>query len=115
MKKTKTTKTDFNINDIKAYLKTKYKEIPKEWNTILSLLEDNIILYDECKESIRKNGIYDPSTGRKNPLLATLKDLQATMLKEIQHLGLSPYAASKIKDANEDDTDEFLEALTNGE
>jgi len=36
-------------------------------------------------------------------------------MKQIQHLGLSPYAISKIKDDKEDDTDSFIESLTNGE
>jgi hypothetical protein len=33
-------------------------------------------------------------------------------MKQIQHLGLSPYAVSKIKDAMDDDTDDYIESLT---
>ena len=40
-----------------------------------------------------------------------MKDLQATILKQIQHLGLSPYSSAKINDKTEDDTDDFLENL----
>jgi hypothetical protein len=43
-----------------------------------------------------------------------MKDLQATIHKQIQHLGLSPYAISKIKMSSEDDTDDFINDLTNG-
>jgi hypothetical protein len=44
-------------------------------------LADNLDLYDSIKESIETNGIYDASTGKKNPLLTTLKDLQASIMK----------------------------------
>lgn len=102
------------INSIKGYLADKYGSVKPEWETILLLLADNIDLYKECKKSVDQYGIYDPSTQKKNPLLATMKDLQATILKQIQHLGLSPYAASKIKDDAEDNSEDFIEALTNG-
>ena len=42
-----------------------------------------------------------------------MKDLQATIIKQIQHLGLSPYAISKIKTDSPDDTDDFIDTLTN--
>lgn len=101
------------IDSINNYLTEKYGEVKPEWATIMYLLGDNLDLYKECRESIRRNGIYDSTTAKKNPLLSTCKDLQATILKQIQHLGLSPYAASKIKDAVEDDTEDYIESLTN--
>ena len=107
--KKETKKQIDNIND---YLKSKYGGINPEWQTIINLLADNIDLYKECKESVKQNGIYDPNTGKKNPLLATMKDLQATIIKQIQHLGLSPYAASKIKNEVEDDSEDFISKLT---
>lgn len=71
-------------------------------------------LYQKIKEQIETDGIYDKRTGRKHPLLSTLKDLQATMMKQVQHLGLSPYASSKIKQAEEDDS-ELLNAIMGNE
>lgn len=111
-KYSKATKT--YINNVEAYLSKKYGEVPPEWDAILMLLADNLELYNECKSSVKENGIFNNNTGRKNPLLTTMKDLQATIIKQIQHLGLSPYAVSKIKDDKEDDTEDFIEALTNG-
>lgn len=112
-KYSKTTKQ--YIESVTNYLTAKYGEVPQEWDAILILLADNLDLYKECSESVKKNGIYNAETNRKNPLLATMKDLQATIIKQIQHLGLSPYAVSKIKDTPEDDTDDFIDRLTNGE
>ena len=98
---------------VEDYLVNKYGAVNPQWEAMLILLADNLDLYGECKKSVRVNGIYDSSTGKKNPLLATMKDLQATIIKQIQHLGLSPYAASKIKSEVEDDTDDFIDNLTN--
>lgn len=98
---------------VEQYLINKYGEVNPSWEATLSLLADNLDLYGECKKSVKVNGIYDTSTGKKNPLLATMKDLQATIIKQIQHLGLSPYAESKIKTIAEDDTDDFIDVLTN--
>ena len=101
------------IDSINNYLTEKYGEVKPEWATIMYLLGDNLDLYKECSDSIKQNGIFDVNTYKKNPLLSTCKDLQATIMKQIQHLGLSPYAASKIKDAVEDDTEDYIESLTN--
>jgi hypothetical protein len=41
-----------------------------------------------------------------------MKDLQATILKQMQHFGLSPYANAKIKLTESDETEDFIEELT---
>lgn len=102
------------IEDVRKYLSEKYGEVSPQWEANLMMLADNLDLYRECLSSIRKNGIYDMQTGKKNSLLITVKDLQSSITKQIQHLGLSPYAASKIKlGEDDDDEDEFIESLTN--
>ncbi len=101
------------IESAENYLIEKYGEVKPEWQIILGLLADNLELYKDCRDSIKKNGIYDITTARKNPLISSCKDLQATILKQIQHLGLSPYAQAKIKDSIEDDTEDFIDSLTN--
>lgn len=106
--------TRLYIDNVITYINSKYGSVPPEWWCIIQLLADNLELYNCCKKSIQVNGIYDKETGRKNPLLSTIKDIQATIMKQIQHLGLSPYAVSKIHDSVEDDADSFIESLTNG-
>ena len=101
------------IDATEEYLKQQYGEVKPEWRIILNLLGDNLDLYKECRESIRKNGIFDPNSYKKNPLISSCKDLQATIIKQIQHLGLSPYAVSRIKMDKEDDSTDFIESLTN--
>lgn len=100
------------IEAINAYLKQKYNQIQPEWQLSIDLLADNIATYEKCKEVVDKVGIYDYETGKKNPLLSTMKETQGVILKQIQHFGLSPYAVSKIKSMAVDDEDEFLEGLT---
>lgn len=97
--------------NVREHLMAQYGKVQDDWEVVIELLGDNITLYDKVMKSIDENGIYDVNKGLKNPLLSTAKDLQATILKEVQHLGISPYALSKIRKESEDDSDDFLEAL----
>lgn len=98
-------KIDKYIKYIKTYLERRFGKFENEWIITLSCLEDCLRRYDEIKESIKVNGIYDPSTGRKNPLLSTEKDCLATIVKLCQKLGVSPYDAAKIRETEEDDSE----------
>lgn len=98
------------IQAVEKFLIDKYGEIRPEWEATIFLLADNLSLYEECSKKIAEVGIFNVDQYKKNPLIATLKDLQATILKEVQHLGLSPYAANKI--GSEDNSeDELLKNL----
>lgn len=103
------------IKKVNEFLVEKYGNVQPQWEAVIKLLADNLDLYQDCVKSIKNHGIYNAENGKKNPLLATIKDLQATIMKQVQHLGLSPYSISKIKMNDEDDTDEYIESLTNGE
>lgn len=103
------------IQKVEQFLIEKYGNVQPQWEAVIKLLADNIELYNECQDSIKRHGIYNAESGKKNPLLATVKDLQATIMKQVQHLGLSPYAISKIKTEQEDDTDDYIRNLTNAE
>ena len=96
------------IKNVRKYLIGRYGKVNDEWEGVLLLLAD---LYLKCKAEVEKDGIFDVAQYKKNPLLSTMKDLQATMLKQIQHLGLSPYSSAKINDKTEDDSDDFLDSL----
>lgn len=110
--KTHKDKTAKYIDAVNEYLKETYGTVKPEWEMIIEMLAYNLDIFIECAKSIKTNGIYDTMTGKKNPLLATIKDLQATIMKQVQHLGLSPYALSKIKKDIEDDADDYIESLT---
>ena len=98
------------IQAVSDYLLEQYGEVKPEWKLTLDLLADNLELYEDCKNAVKIYGLYDKESGRKQPLLATMKDLQATILKQVQHFGISPYAAAKIKGNpdNEDGEDDPL-------
>lgn len=110
--KKKTDKTTEFINSVKGYLSSKYGEVKVEWGSTLLILEDSLRRYEQIKEEINNNGIFDSSTGRKNPLLTTEKDCIATILKLSQKLGISPWDSSKIKTDSEEDDEDFIESLT---
>lgn len=98
------------MKGIKDYLKETYGEVKPEWNLMLAILEENIRQYLEVNDMIRQTGIYNGTA--KNPLLSTSKDLAASIYKIVQHFGISPYAASKIRSMGEDDTEDFIDTLT---
>ena len=100
------------IDAVRNTLMQKYGEIKPEWEVIVTLLADNIELYRECVKSIAENGIYDKSRGIKNPLLSTVKDIQVTILKYTQKLGITPWDASKIKAVEDESTDDYIAMLT---
>ena len=101
MKKINAKSTQKNIDE---YLIQRWGTVKEEWKLTIKMLLDNIDLYNRCIDEIETNGLYDAATMRKNPLLSTVKDLQATMTKQIQKLGLTPYDACKIKETEEDDS-----------
>jgi len=102
------------IENIDNYLITTYGEVKPEWEMIISILGDTYDEYLEMQEIIKETGLYNPQTGRKNPLIASVKDARATIFKLTQHLGISPYADAKIKVPDCDDTEDYITNLTNG-
>lgn len=109
--KTYSASTAKYIKTIDAYLIGKYGSTKPEWEAIIVILADNLELYKKIKKSIEENGVFDDDRYIKNPLLSTLKDIQASIMKQIQHLGLSPYALGKLSMEKEDDEDDFLARL----
>lgn len=75
------------------------------------MLEDELNLYSRMKRELDMTGILNEK-GFKNPLISSLKDSKALILKMVQQLGSSPWAKSKIKADEEDDTDDFIDGLT---
>lgn len=102
------------MQGVRDFLQNEYGEVKSEWEITLIMLEDNLNLYEEIKQSIKDNGIYSVTRGVKNPLLSTMKDTQATILKISQKLGISPWDSSKIKQAPVDDVNDFVESLMEG-
>ena len=101
------------LNAVRKYLKEKYGKVNTEWETILEILGDNLELYQQCKLSIKndglllvaKNGAYT-----KNPLIKVQLDAQIQITKLLTEFGLTPRSAAKINLNNEDD-DELKELL----
>lgn len=101
------------LNAVKKYLREKYSKVNTEWEQILEILGDNLELYQQCKASIKndglllvaKNGAYT-----KNPLIKVQLDAQIQITKLLTEFGLTPRSAAKINLTNEDD-DELKELL----
>lgn len=105
--------TKKTMKQVEDYLIQKYGSIQPQWEMTLRLMADNLDLLDECRESVKKVGIYSDLRGVKNPLISTIKDINATLLKLAQQLGITPWSESKIKGTDEDSTDDFVNDLVN--
>lgn len=116
----------YYIDTIKAALILKHSEVDEEtgevglnpeFEILLDMLVDNLDLLSECRKSIKKVGIYDVQTKKRNPLLTVQKEAQATIIKLLSLMGIPPYYASRVKSAKEQNNDEisadeFIKALT---
>lgn len=102
-----------DMKAIEEYLKTTHGDISPEWQTTLRLIADNLHLYRQCREALDRYGIFDPTTGRKNGLLSTVKDLNATLLKLFVQVGVTPYAQGRIKTPDTETTQDFIGSLLN--
>lgn len=103
--------------EIKESLKERYGEIKPEWNLLLGILEDSMKRLYQVKKEIDTNGLF--MGNNRNPLLTTEKELVAQILKISQKIGvMSPYEKASLTKmekcvGEDDDTDDFVENLTN--
>ena len=95
---------------IEQYLIKRFGEVRPEWYILIKQLVTNIELHDACVKQLKAQGMINPTTGKRSELLLTVCQLQSSILREIQHLGLSPYSDQKIKSVSGDDS-ELLNAL----
>ena len=105
--------SDKYIKDIKRELKKQYGEIPDSWGCQLSILADDLKLYNEMSAIIAEEGAYDKTTKRKHPLLTSMKDLKNSILKSVNAFGMSAYAAKRLKTDDLDDAEDFVDNLCN--
>ena len=97
---------------VERSLEERYGSIAPEWAITLGMLASNLDLLSQCLDAIREDGIYCADLGKKNPLLATVKDLQNSIMAQAKHLGITPWAAQNLKSADIDDTEDFISSLT---
>lgn len=96
---------------IETYLINKYGELQPQWAFTVNTIVENLQMIEDCRAEIKRVGLYNDRTGRKNPLIATIKDCQATNLKAFQQLGLTPWSESKIKGEDTNGDAELLQQI----
>lgn len=109
-----TTSTVKYLTAVKKYLKDKYGKVNSEWEQPLEILADNLELYQQCKESIKTDGLLlmaKNGSYTKNPLIKVMVDAQVQITKFLSEFGLTPKAQSKIDLNNDNDDDELKELL----
>lgn len=96
---------------IEDYLTEKYGEVQPQWQFTINTIVENLQMIEDCRQEIKRVGLYNDRTGRKNPLIATIKDCQAVLLKCYQQLGLTPWSESKIKGEDTNGDAELLQQI----
>jgi len=102
------------LTNVRKYLKEKYGKVSPEWEQPLEILADNLELYQQCKESIKNDGLLLVAKNgafTKNSLIKVMFDAQIQITKFISEFGLTPKAQSKIQLNNDDEDDELRELL----
>ena len=107
--------TEQFMEAVEKFIKKKYGKIEPHWQGELDLLATNFEIFMNAKAEIKETGLL--VTNRfgaleKNPLLRVITDANIQCIKLVSEFGLSPKAASKIKDDDED-TD-IIKGLLNG-
>lgn len=105
--------TEHRFTDVaRAALKERYGELKPEYEALLYQLNEQYTLLDDCNTELRRVGLYNAKTGRKNPLIATIKDCNNTILAILKQLTLTPYTTAKIKENTNDADAELLKRIT---
>ena len=108
------TQTAKYITNVRKFLKGKYGKVAPEWEQPIELLADNLEIYQQCKESIKNDGLMVVAKNgawTKNPCIKIQLDAQIQITKFLSEFGLTPRAQSKINLNNEDEDDELKELL----
>jgi phage terminase small subunit len=100
------------MNYVCEFLTKKYGKVTTAWEFQISLMADQLEMYYEISKVIKETGLYNAQNMVKNPLISSLKDCTATLVKQAQQFGLSPWAESKMKDTEKDDSENFIDNLT---
>lgn len=106
------TKVEKWMRDIREYIAAEYGQVSPAWEFQLELFKQNLEQYFTIKDILDTTGYFDSQRGLKNPLISSLKDLNAIILKQASMFGLNVMSRSKIKLEKSDDTEDFIESLT---
>lgn len=101
---------------IHKFLNKKFGNINDEWIPTLTMLADNLYIFNLCKEQIRKDGLMITDRFNvlvKHPLIKVQNDAQIQIVKLLNEFGLTPKSVGKLK-AEEDENNDFLDSLING-
>lgn len=101
---------------IHKFLNKKFGNINDEWIPTLTMLADNLYIFNLCKEQIRKDGLLITDRFNvlvKHPCLKIQNDAQIQIVKLLNEFGLTPKSVGKLK-AEEDENNDFLDSLING-
>ena len=99
---------------VHRFLLNKFGYISEEWHLSLQMLADNLNIFFQCRDRIKRDGIFvQTKIGQydKHPLIKVQNDAQIQIVKLLQQYGLTPHAVGKLKNTEDDDNDLLNELL----
>lgn len=110
--------TQAYMQTVHKYLTAKFSTINAEWYGALYMLAQNYDMFIMCGRDIKEKGLMITNrfgTLDKNPLIKTQIDAQIQCVKLLQEFGLTPKAAARMaQNDNNADMEEFVKDLVNG-
>jgi phage terminase small subunit len=81
-----------------------YNAVPPSWRVSLDMIADNLMLYFDALDDIKKYGQVIHTNGKTeiNPACRLLKDANQTIFKLVTNFALTPMSKSKMKKVDVD-------------
>lgn len=106
------------VKTIEKSLKKRYGDVPKEFTITLELLDDNISMWYEAKQTVKEEGLLITDrfgVKHPHPLIKIAYDCQNQIYKLLTEFGLTAKSKNKLDldtDADGDAAEELLRTLT---
>lgn len=91
-----------------------YSIVPSSWRVSLDLIADNLMLYFDALDDIKKNGVihYDlKGIPHTNPACRLQNVCNQNVIKLLNNFALTPMSKSKMKKFDEEDVNSLVERL----
>ena len=107
------TQTQKYLSSVEKFLKSKYGAVKDEWEQPLQMLANNVEMFNQCKDIIKRDGLIVVAKNgfpTKNAAILIQIEAQKQINKLLDSFGLTPKAAAKINLVDEDN-DELKDLL----
>jgi P27 family predicted phage terminase small subunit len=102
------------IKAVRKYLTDKFEKIEPSWEGQLNILYEMYLTFLQAKDVIKRDGVCvldRYGVLKKNPAFDICKDCSNQITKIVGNFALSPFAKSKIKELEDEDSSDIIKGL----